>query len=563
MRDVIVILYPGDIPAAQQLCAQWTDYEVHLFDPQLGDPALAAELRNVELLQAAGGRPYHVNASDAHSSAYAVEAEIDRTLSKFGMDLRIAGWQHLNLYYLLMTLDWYTDLWPRVEERYRGRTTHIFRSTNPAQYFFPSFLPAELLIERLQLQGSPCVAHDSLSRAVPDYSIPDLQGNAPAADGRLILTHLPTCFYDVDYFRDELQAANTALINLKARFWDISIPARHQIGLTTPDCIFARLEAPEEAQLAALTRALRPVLEDLLAPRISAPVWRSRQIEHITQSYRAQWATYRELQRYFREIEPVKLVLSEHDSGFLGPLVSFAESRSLPIMMLPHSKVCADIEFNYSNIVVLTHPIQGRSVCDSAGRAVAQSHLCYPERFVGSSMASAGLRTLSLMLNSLSLSGVPFAPTDVYLAGLRRVVDWCRSNGVAVKIRCKPGYSIHNLLSVLLGIDRRQLEQFTRETLDEHMRHCDLCLMYDLASTASLYFLRNSIPILNPLVTCQSAAQLAVVHPDVIPPESVDSTLQRLDDFKSDPRRLDAFRSAQFQAYLARFQGALPLRDHI
>ncbi|MGO9994184.1 MAG: hypothetical protein ACLPTF_16960 [Steroidobacteraceae bacterium] len=563
MRDTLVILDAGTIFAAQQICATSPDYQVYLFDPLLGDAAAAAGLRNVQLFSTLGGPSYTRADCDARAAAYALEAALDMVQRDSGSGISIAGWQHLNLYYVLMTLHWYTGLWERLGPRLREGSLHLFINPNPAEYYLSSFLPSLLLLSYLKRHNIAFKAYDCAAEDAPAYRIPDLRGSAPDDGLDYLLTHLPTCFYDIDYFCQELQATGKLLVNLEAKRWNVPITAQYQVGLTQTDSVFTALAPAQQDLVSAFTRLLRSELDRQLAAYIELPHYRARQVDHVARLYRSQLVTYFELQRFFRDTSPAKLLLSEHDAGFHGPLITFAEQRSLPVVMLPHSKVSADIEFSYSNIVVLTHPIQGRAIGDANGRSVENPRVSYPERFTSTSPSGEGLRTVSLLLNALSLNGIPFAPSDVYLDGIKSILGWCESNAVALKIRCKPGNSINGLLSVYLGLDPAMLARNASGSLDEHVRDCDLCLMYDLATTGALHLLRNSIPILNPLVTQQSAAQLSVVHADVIPPESLELTLKRLDGFKSDPLTLDAFRAAQFRSYIARFQDARPLRSYL
>jgi hypothetical protein len=184
----------------------------------------------------------------------------------------------------------------------------------------------------------------------------------------------------------------------------------------------------------------------------------------------------------------------------------------------------------------------------------------YPERFSGSSLVGAGLRTISLLLNGLSLSGVPYVAADIYLDGVKRIVAWCAAHGVRLKIRSRPGYAMVSLLHAYAGISATMLPDNPGESLEEHMRDCDLCLMYGMATTAAMSYLRHSIPILNPDVSAATLPFKAIAHPEVIVAEDLESALRRLQGFLADPLSLYAYRTAQFHAYLARFERARPLR---
>jgi len=131
---------------------------------------------------------------------------------------------------------------------------------------------------------------------------------------------------------------------------------------------------------------------------------------------------------------------------------------------------------------------------------------------------------------------------------------------VQLKIRCKPGFPLFGLLRACVGADPAALARNAGETMDEHVQGCDLGLMYDMPTSASLFFLRRSLPILNPIVAELTKHQRSLVRPDLIVPESVEATLRRLDGFRADPLSLYAFRAAQFHAYVTGFTRARPLR---
>jgi hypothetical protein len=434
---------------------------------------------------------------------------------------------------------------------------------NPATYYFNSFLPSLPLALYLHAHGIEFKTYEYGAKAPAVHPIPDFSGEAPAKGSRFVLTHLPTCVYDVDYFGAELRAAGDAAINIESKYWNVPISAQRHIGLAdTPSAIKA-LSSQLREQLDAFTRLTSDELDRRLARQLPLAPYRTRQVEHLVQLGRSQLLTYFELQRFFREAAPFKMLLSDHDTGFHGPLISFAAQRAIPVILLPHSKTIGDIEFSYPDIVALTHPAQGCAIRNAKRETVRNFFIAYPERFSGNSVVGDGLRVASLMLNGLALNGIPFAPLDIYLDGIRRLATWCDSNDVVLKIRCKPGYSIIRLLHASLGIDAQMLAQSMNEPMEKHLEGCDLCLMYDLPTTGGLHFLRNSVAILNPVVTETANAFRAIVDPALIPPESIDATVQRLDSFRSDPLSFYAFRAAQYHGYISRFQLAQPLRCHL
>jgi hypothetical protein len=488
MRETVLILHADAIAGAQQVCAGLQDYEIYLFDPGLGDAVAASGLRNVELLTGLGGPSYHAMDRDAHEAAFALEAELDLVQRECGSGVSIFGWQHLSLYYLLLTLRWYTSLWERHGPRLQQRRIHLLVNDNPAEFESNSFLPALPLIAYLQECGVEFKTHDYGGTGAPDYPVPDFSGDVPDGGSEYILTHLSACFDDIGYFGDEISAAGKPVVNLESKHWNVELPGSQQIGLTDVQNVVAELEPELQDQLDQFAWTLHEAVERLLTPHIKLANYRARQVDHIVHQYRAQLVAYFELQRFFEDTVPSKLLLSERDTGFHGPLVSFAEERSLPVILLPPSKAGSDIEFTYGSILVLSHPMQGRVIYNPNRRPVRTLPISYVESFTSTSAVGAGLRTASLLLNALSSNGIPYASCDLYLDGIKRIVAWCIDNGVILKIRCKPGASIVRLLSAALGIDAGMLARNAEATIEDHARDCDLCLMYELPSTDALLF---------------------------------------------------------------------------
>ncbi len=564
MKDVVVILNAQEISVAQQFCAALPEYEVLLFDVVLSDPAIAAKLHNVQVVTEIAA-PSHVSIDrEAHRAARALEEALDFVQRRWS-GVSILSWQHLNFFCLFIALRWYTALWQLVGARLAGRRVHVPVNQRPTDYYFDSFVPALTLLEYLQGQHIDCVAYEYDAGGVTLDSVPGLTGEPrggepPGGGPEWLLTHLPTCIYDHAYFGQEMRASKKRIVNLQARRWDVPVEADQTIGLMPMTQLLASLPPATQERIDAACGALSENLEHLLLPHFGSPRYRARQTESFVNLYRGQFATYFGLERFCRTDVPAKLVLSEHDTGFHGPLVSFAESRSLSVILLPHSKIMGDVEFGYRNMVALTHPMQGTSIHDGYDRPVSHHTLAYPESFCSTTDIGNGLRTMSLMLNSPSLNGVHFSPPDAYLEGIKRIVSWCLAVDVQLKIRCKPGFPLFGLLRACVGADPAALARNAGETMDEHVQGCDLGLMYDMPTSASLFFLRRSLPILNPIVAELTKHQRSLVRPDLIVPESVEATLRRLDGFRADPLSLYAFRAAQFHAYVTGFTRARPLR---
>lgn len=563
MKNTIAIINAGDISPAVQIAKDLPSYTVYLFDPVLVDMATASGLQNIKLIAWDNCPLYDELDADARATAFALEAELDMAVRDIVPDVSIAAWQHLNLYYLFMMLKWYSGLWNGLGNKLVGTQAHIFICDNPATYYFNSFIPSVLLLWYLKSHGIEFSGYTYGATDDVSLSIPDLSGVNEDGHIEQMLTHLPTCWYDVNYFHQEIKASGKQIINIEAKHFNIPVPAHKTLSLVNANDVFPGLPEPLRDTIDAFLQRVVETLDRYLAPYIVVGSYRERQVQHLGTLYRCQLLTYYQLNQHFEHSKPSKILLSDHDTGFHGPIVSFARKHFLPILLLPHSKISTDVEFEYRNITALTHPIQGREISDAGGKSVFNARLLYPETFSGSSLVGKGIKTVSFLLTAYSLNGVCFSRWASYIEGIRRIVAWSEENGIELKIRCKPSYSLFHLLAAEIGCDKTILYKNMAESMEQHVASCDLCLMYDSPTSADLYFLKNSVPILNLVDRPLTPNELAMCNPLVVPRESVGAGLRRLDGFKSDPVCFAAFRNAQFRNYIQLFQGARPLRSYL
>jgi hypothetical protein len=560
MNNALLILNAGDIPSALSLHAGLPDCTVYTCDPVLMDQIAAAGLSPIHFLPWHDAPPYHQLDPDAHAAVATFEQQLDAQLQDVLPGLSLRGWQHLNLYYQWLAMRWYSALGDHLAGHLRDCHVHVFVCDKPGNYYFSSFLAPVSVATRLHRAQIPFSAY---SYGAPDgdaHQIPDLAGRFPWQGANTLLAHIPTCMYDAAYFHQEIEASNKLLINIPARKFNIPLPAHLQPGLTDTTAVLATLPEAQRGQIAAVIDCIGPALERWLLPQMEAKPYRERQQAELLQSYQAQLVFHFALQRYFEAARPAKMLLSDHDMGLHGPLVGFAQQHGIPVLLVPHAKTVSHVEFAYRDITVLSHPLQGQPVFNAARHMLRNQVLAYPEQ-VSASQTVAPLRTVSLLLNAPSLNGVYYTRWDTYLDGIRQLADWCRTHGVRLKLRCKPSYTIVKLLSEQLGMELEELLQNARETMQQHVADCDLCLMYDTPTSALLYFVTAGVPVLNPVVDQFSASEQSMGNASLMPPESLLSTIRHLDDFLADPVSLYAMRGTQFRAYLQLFQPALPLRQ--
>ncbi|MBK7000790.1 MAG: hypothetical protein IPH35_12725 [Rhodoferax sp.] len=558
MENILIITGEHDIPIAEITAKDMASYKVYFFDPTLVDMIQDSALRNAELVVWDACPDYPTLEQSAHAHAFALEQELDQSLRTMLPECSITAWQHFNLYCFFMAYHWYSGLWRDKQEKLKAGNLHVFLYDNPANFYWPSFLPALLLLEQLRTWNISFSAVTYGARPDESDVVMNLCDGNPCSERFDLLTHLPTCFYDISYFIAELQASGKTNINIEPKYWSVAMAATKNINVIR----FKDQQTLSDGRpaLDAMAKQLAEKLDSLLTPYIATPEFRIRQTIQLSNLYQSQLVSLHLLEQYFKQHKPGKMLLSDHDAGFHGPLISFAERHNIPVYLLPHSKVGHDCNFSYSNITVLTHPIHGGSPVNVVGKRLLHFSLSFPENFSGHCKMQPPLKKIGLLLNGLALNGVVFNGLMSYIDGIKQIDQWCKQHGIELSIRCRQGQTLAGILNQAIGIERGSIQAALAGSLQTFVQSIDLCLMYGAPTSASLEFLRTGVPILNPIPIPLGKAEAQWANTQVIPRASIEATLEMLDSFISDDNNLHVFCTNQFADYVSLFKQSYALR---
>jgi hypothetical protein len=231
--------------------------------------------------------------------------------------------------------------------------------------------------------------------------------------------------------------------------------------------------------------------------------------------------------------------------------------------MLPHSKVCNDIEFLYKNITVLTHPVQGHPLRNGGKKVVFHSALSYPEIVTGNTGMPRAIKKVGLLLNGFSLNGIFCTDYSSYIDGIVRIHQWCSIFGIELAIRSRPSNVLSSFLVNALGVERSSIDGCTDCSIQTFSQGVDLCLMYDSPTSGAIEFLKLGIPILNTVPMPLSASEVVWINNFVVPRLSVEETLSRLLEFHLDENIWHKFSRNQSSMYLRLFDDSYGLRYYL
>ncbi|WBS02776.1 hypothetical protein OU994_00270 [Pseudoduganella sp. SL102] len=568
MDHVVIVLSSQDIPGVITTATRLgPGCRVACFDPSVLDELKAAGLPQAEYVDFPGAPTFPDLHNGSREEALAIEADLFGLFGPVLPGVRSFAWLHLNWYYLLIALRWYSALGEYIAAHYAGlfgsRKAMVLLNDNPANFFWPSFVPALCVLEALSRAGVALEAFSYEPRPDETGALPALLAGDDRSERWDLLTHLPTCMHDVPMLEEELKASGRRIINIRAKYWDTPVPAAHDVGLGHKHDLLRIVPENVRNTLNLLLPHVQARIDAVLAPHIRVDAYRERQAKQLTSLYETQLLTYLLLHDFFAGRKPRKMLLCDHDAGFHGPLIAYADAEGIPVLFFPHSKTIADIQFSADNVACLVHPVQGASLNDGAGRRVAHHKLAFPETLSAFTVLPHGLRTVGLLLNSITLNGVMVGGWQPFMDGIRLVANWCRRHGVALEVRSRPGHSIYEMVAEATGIPADTLAANMRKPLSQFAAEIDLCLMYDAPTTAELEFLRRNVPILNPIPEALAKYEAVIACTDIIPRGAVEEILFRMEGFASDPANLHAFKLQQFAAYAGAFRDAAPLRAYL
>lgn len=560
MKNVLIVVNAADIPVAIQTAKSLSSCVVYVFDPLLVDRLSDYGIRNVEFIALDDAPAYIEMDSTAHAFSRSAEDLIAEQLHSALPDVSVKDWQHINLYYFFMTYQWYTALWMRTLKVFENCKLHVFLCANRVENYEPSFFPALLLLQILSARGVQfsAVAYEVAcdnGNVVIDLPLDEFNETEYG-----LLTHLPTCGYDYAYINSEIQATGKRTVNLMAKRWNVQVVAHSHVPLKIASDAFNPIHS---RSLECVCSILSRVLDDILKPYIATQEYRTLQVKHWVNAYLTQIASFDALTRYFMHIWPAKILLSDHDAGFHGPLVQFAKKYNIPLVLFPHSKTCGILDYGVSRAVALTHPIQGGYVRDAADKVVPSCAVAFPERYSGSNIFPQRIQKIGLLLNAPSLNGIFFARYRDYMNGVKSILDWGKRNDIQVSIRCKPGYTFIKLLTGECGLDESLLINDTHVSMEAFMNNCDLCVMFDHPTSAAISFLNNSIPIVHATPRALCEYEKTFVNSNIVPSGYIAEVMKWLDIYLTDLDKFAAFRKVQFHDYLALSRDTLPLRAYI
>ncbi len=569
--DRILALHRIDLPAAAQLAQQISAGQggqapvITVFDPVLLTYARHNGTPEAQLLPTPDLDISHGVTAQVLAATRTVCAAADAVMADLVPAARGAAWCGHWLQYLHFTALGYRRLAQRMLPALAGDTLRVLLPDLPHRFGFHSYLPGLVFSDVMRQAG---VAVQLYSAPVPAWDaplLPDPMSGPGGPDAAVdLLCHLPTCFYDAALFCSEIRAAGRQALVLPAQVFNAPLDGLPTAGMASPDRLAERLDAVTVLRLNSLLPRLAEVLTSHLEPLLPAAGLLQTQVRALVAGYRHNALLYLALAQRFAKVPPATLLLSNHDVGLHGAMLSFARQHGVRTVMVPHAKVYPDPLTSYGHdILCLGHPLQGGDVLDLDSHRMPWAALDFAEPRQSSGGSPKPLATLGIVLNAVSLNSMCLVDVQAYLAGLSRLRDWCSAQGVACRIRCRPNGSVLSLLVDALALTDADLARDQEGSIADFGRQCDLVLGYDVPTSGMLALLDAGVPVLQALCRRLGPQEWRSLDAGVVPQLMLDAVIAQLATYRGDALALWRFGHQQASQCAARTAAALPLRAYL
>ena len=430
-------------------------------------------------------------ASEAMTRALALDQELTRERARlFGPGV-FQGWDHVGFRFFFLRALVAQALGELCDQQLPEPRIGLFRPRKPQQFYFDAFVSCDLFTgssSRWQVVDD----YDEVANWVLDAQSAcfDFEWIGQRAAGLQAVVHIPTVYANLTQYVQGMAGRFQRLIELPSPFWDIPL-GRERCPLVPLRDAAAAFVGP---QCIAYRELARAVIERHLAGLLRPPHALKMQVDMMAYQCLLQAVNFHGLSSALKGTA-AHFVLTEHDTGAVGPLFSVAERLGSEITVLPHSSYPTQ---------PLPHSIRVRAI-ERDGFATAVRAL-WGERVTTRAVRFSPrrepvqrqrVRTVCLLLNTLSSRGI----SHIDFVGManfhKALTQRCAQRDVRLLVRAKPNASCLPILCGALGVPAESLQQAMSAPLSEVAEASDLCLCHGEMTSAAIDFLEAGSHVLH------------------------------------------------------------------
>jgi hypothetical protein len=486
--DALLFLQQSDINAYCRNPSALRGLKPIFLDPGLAEEAVRRGLdaTDFDYRPLPVGRHFQARAaSEAMSRAMAIDHALTAERARLFGDGIFTGWDHVPLRFFFLRALVSRQLGEVCETHFPEGAIGLLRPRKPQQFYFDSFVNTDAFCggrERWRIAGH----YDEVTNWVPNatsacFDFPWLAEQAAA--GRVhALVHLPTVYAHLSHYAAQISQRFPLITDLPSPFWDVPLDPRRRPLLPLQDLP----KGWADDRCATYRERATRILDAALAELLPHPDSRRMQVELMAQQCHLQAVNFLGLSSALKGTRP-HFIVTEHDTGAVGPLFSVAERLGSAITVLPHSSYPTQPLPHSVRVTAVERDGFASPVRTLWGARVDSRPIRLTPRSQAPDRGQVG--TVCLLLNTLASRGISY----IDLAGLANfqqdLAQLCQRYKVRLLVRMKPGAACLPVAAGAFGVDARLLQEWMELPLGQVAEASDLCISYGELTSGAIDFL--------------------------------------------------------------------------
>lgn len=488
--DALLFLQQSDIAAYRRNPLGFAGLKKIFLDPGLAEEAMRQGLDPVDFdyRPIPVGRHFQARVSaEAMNRALTVDQTLAAERSRLFGNGVFAGWDHVPLRFFFLRALVARYLGEACEGQFPEAVVGLLRPRKPQQFYFDSYVSADAFAggrERWRVVGHYDDVVNWVSGAASAcFDLPWIAQQAAVGQVKVLL-HLPTVYAHLQHYMDQVLRRYPLVTELASPFWDIPLTSERRpllpLRALPPGWTDERCSDYRQRALVVLDTALTDLLPQ--------PEPRRLQVSIMADQCYLQAVNYLGLLKALQGTKP-HFIVTDHDTGAVGPLFSLAEQLGSQITVLPHSSYPTQPLPHAINVTAVERDGFASPVRSVWGARVNTR----PIRLgMDRTMRSRSeVRTVCLLLNTLASRGISYVDLSGLAAFHEDLDRLCLQYGVGLQVRLKPGAACIPVAAGTLGVDPLVLQSVMEMPLDQLADGIDLCVCYGEMSSAAIEFFES------------------------------------------------------------------------
>ena len=180
-----------------------------------------------------------------------------------------------------------------------------------------------------------------------------------------------------------------------------------------------------------------------------------------------------------------KIIVTNHDGGLLGPLISLAEKTNAELNYFPHSAT-HNLPLKITNNCNLHFSYFNKNINYSSLTFSKPNFFCYTQK---NQCKKNATKNALIILNDLSEYGFTKSSLSKHIENINEIGGILTTKGYTVTIRDKPSSPYKNLLEKIIQY------QFSDTDIDleQLSKNTQICVAYEAATSAMNFFIKRDV----------------------------------------------------------------------